>query len=228
MRSFVAQALAASVVVSFAGTASAAIITQWDFNGDRAAKNLNNPATSIGLGVASLIGGTTAEWASGSPNDPAVTLDDRWNTRTYAAQGTGSGTRGVEYAVSTLGYTGISFTADIRNSNTSSAWIQILASYDGTSFSSVGTFQATGGDQWNSRAISLGALADNNANLKIRVVAIFAPGSNSYIPANSSSSYATTGTLGYDLVTFNGTLIPTPGSVALLAMGGLVATRRRR
>jgi hypothetical protein len=225
MRSTVLSALA---VLAFAGTTQAAVITQWDFNGDRAAKNLASPATSIGLGVASLVGGTTATWAGGSPNDPAASLDDRWNSTTYAAQGTGSGTRGTEYAVSTLGYTGINFSADIRNSNTSSAWIEIFAAYDGVNFSSVGTFQATGGDQWNSRSVNLGAAADNNANLKIRVLAIFAPGSNAYVPANSGSSYATSGTLGYDLVTFNGTLIPTPGSVALLALGGLVATRRRR
>jgi hypothetical protein len=225
MRSTVLSALA---VLAFAGTTQAAVITQWDFNGDRAAKNLASPATSIGLGVASLVGGTTATWAGGSPNDPAASLDDRWNSTTYAAQGTGSGTRGTEYAVSTLGYTGINFSADIRNSNTSSAWIEIFAAYDGVNFSSVGTFQATGGDQWNSRSVNLGAAADNNANLKIRVLAIFAPGSNAYVPANSGSSYATSGTLGYDLVTFNGTLIPTPGSVALLAVGGLVAMRRRR
>jgi hypothetical protein len=225
MRSYLVSALVAAVAAS---GASAAIITQWDFNGDRAGKSLTSPAASIGLGIASQIGGTTATWAAGSPNDPAASNDDRWNTTTYAAQGTGSGTRGVEYAVSTLGYTGISFSADLRNSNTSSAWIEILASYDGTSFSSVGTFQATAGDQWNSRSISLGALADNNANLKIRVVAIFAPGSSAYVAANSGSNYATSGTIGHDLVTFNGTLIPTPGSVALITVGGLFVARRRR
>jgi hypothetical protein len=225
MRSFVLSTL---VVAALAGTTQAAVITQWDFNGDRAAKSLTSPATSIGLGVASLIGGTSATWAAGSPNDPASSNDDRWNSSTYAAQGAGSATRGVEYAVSTLGYTGINFSADIRNSNTSSAWIGIFAAFDGINFSSIASFQATAGDQWNARSVNLGAAADNNANLKIRVLAIFAPGTNAYAAANPGSSYATTGTLGYDLVTFNGTLIPTPGSAALLALGGLVATRRRR
>jgi len=229
MRMDFAAALVASVAVSVAGSASAAIITQWDFNGAQAGLSLTNPATSIGLGAASLFGGTTATFAAGSPNDPAVSNDNRWNSATYAAQGTGSGTRGVEYAVSTVGFQNISFGADIRNSNTSSAFVQILAALDGINFTtSLGIFSATAGDQWNVRTASLGAGADNNANLKIRVVSIFAPGGNVYVPANPNSSYATTGTIGYDLVTFNGDRIPTPGSAALLGLAGLVATRRRR
>ncbi|QOJ01742.1 MAG: PEP-CTERM sorting domain-containing protein [Phycisphaeraceae bacterium] len=220
--------LAVATLALTAGAAAGDIITQWDFNGPRAGKNLTAPATSIGLGSASLVGGTTAAWAAGSPNDPAVTDDDRWNTTTYAAQGTGSGTRGVEYAVSTVGYTNISFTADIRNSNTSSRWIEILAAYDGVNFVSVGTFNATAGDQWNTRSVILGAAADNNASLRIQVVAIFDPAAGAYTAANPTGTYATSGTIGYDLVTFEGTLIPTPGAAALMALGGLVAARRRR
>lgn len=210
-----------------AGSASADIITQWDFNGTL---NLTSPATSIGTGTAGLLSGNTAASASGSPNDPAPSAsDNRWNTTTYAAQGQDSGARGVEYSISTVGFSGITFTADIRNSNTSSAYVQILASYDGVNFSdSLGIFQATDGDQWNTRSVSLGAAADNNANVKIRVVAVFAPGSNAYVASRSSSTYATSGTIGYDLVTFSGTAVPTPGSLALLGLGGLIATRRRR
>lgn len=229
MRMYMATASAALLVASVAGSASAAIITQWDFNGVQAGLNTTNPATSIGLGTASLLAGNTATFAGGSPNDPAASNDNRWNSSTYAAQGTGSGTRGVEYAVSTVGYQNISFGADIRNSNTSSAFVQILAALDGINFtSSLGIFSATAGDQWNVRTASLGAGANNNANLKIRVVSIFAPGGSVYVPANPSSTYGTTSTIGYDLVTFNGDLIPTPGSVALLGLAGLAANRRRR
>ena len=221
--------MAAALVASVAGSASAAIITQWDFNGVQAGLNLANPATSIGFGTASLLAGNTAAFAAGSPNDPAVSNDNRWNSTTYAAQGVGSGTRGVEYAVSTVGFQNISFGADIRNSNTSSAFIQILAALDGINFTtSLGIFSATAGDQWNVRTATLGAGADNNANLKIRVVSIFAPGGNVYVAANPGSNYATTGTIGYDLVTFSGERIPTPGSVALFGIASLAAVRRRR
>lgn len=222
-------ATASALVFVLAGSASATVITQWDFNGDRAGKSLTSPAASSGLGTAALIGGTTAAWAAGSPNDPATLSDDRWNTTTYASQGAGSGTRGVEYAVSTLGFTGVTFSADIRNSNTSSAYIEILAAYDGVSFStSLGVFNATAGDQWNSRSVSLGTAADNNASLRIRVVAVFAPGTSAYAASQSGSTYATSGTIGYDLVTFEGTRVPTPGTLVLAAAGGLAMLRRRR
>lgn len=221
MRNFVAFGLAAAAV----GSASASIITQWDFNGTL---NTTTPATAIGTGSASLFGGTTGASAGGSPNDPATSSDNRWNTTTYAAQGTGSGTRGVEYTVSTAGFQNIVFSADIRNSNTSSAWIEVLASYNGGAFGSVGTFMATDGDQWNSRTIALGAGADNASSVTIRIVSIFAPGTSAYAPARTvGSNYAASGTIGYDLVTFSGTAVPTPGSLALLALGGMVATRRR-
>jgi len=57
---------------------------------------------SVGNGTASLIGGTTATWATGSTNDPATSTDDSgWNTAAYPAQGGNNKTAGVQFGVST-------------------------------------------------------------------------------------------------------------------------------
>lgn len=224
---------------ALAGAANADIITQWNFN---SATPDNNLATgtltpSVGTGTASGVGGVNATaFASGAANggssDPATTDDTGWQVTAFAAQGTENQGRGVQFMVSTLGFQDIIVTFDQRHSNTSSRFYAGQYTVDGgTSWITAVTFEGNAGDTWfNGRTIDLSsvAAADNNANFGIRVVAAFAPGTNGYVASSGTATYAPAGTARFDYVTFAGSVVPTPGSMALLAVGGLMVARRRR
>ncbi|MBC7606640.1 MAG: hypothetical protein H7199_06760, partial [Burkholderiales bacterium] len=103
-------------------------ITQWNFNGASATTvpgGTTAPTPIIGTGSATLVGGTTATFASGissgGSTDPVITVPENygWNTTNYAALGLESKQRGVQFDVSTLGFQGITFKFDQRLSNSS-------------------------------------------------------------------------------------------------------------
>lgn len=223
-KTLLALLLAASGVSAHADT-----ISQWNFNG---APNLNSPAAAIGNGTASLIGGTSAATASGSPNDPTSVSDFRWNVSSFTAQGTNDKTAGALFAVSTVGYQDITVSLDLRNSNSSSRSVAFQYTTDGLTFNDFATVQATAGDQWNTRSFDLSALTatDKNASFAFRLVTAMENGA--YVAARSTSSYATTSTLGFDMVTVSGTIaaVPEPENYALFLAGlglmGAIARRR--
>ncbi|MFQ3684326.1 MAG: hypothetical protein SNJ51_18835, partial [Roseiflexus sp.] len=110
--------LTGALAAPYRAAATATIITQWTFNSPvpdgSTATGTTDPA--IGSGTAALIGGVTATFASGDASggstDPATGDDSAWNTTTYAPQGTGDRTRGVQFAVSTVGFQNIRFSFD--------------------------------------------------------------------------------------------------------------------
>lgn len=228
------------VAATLAASANAAIITQWNFNDGDGSTSTGTTNPNIGAGFASLLGGVTATFANGNAgigsSDPENADDAGWNLTTFAAQGAGSGTRGARFDVSTVGFQSIIVTWDNRHSNTFSKYVRFEYTTDGTNFSTAGianggVFEASsGGDTWyNNRSVDLTGVAGvaNNANFGFRVVAIFAPSTSSYAASTSSSSYATTGTFRFDMVTVNG-IVPTPASAMLVSMGALAIGRRRR
>lgn len=219
-----------------ASLSQAVVITQWNFNSIVPDANTATGTTtpSIGIGSAALAGGTTATFASGDANggstDPAVGDDSGWNLTTFPAQGTNSGTAGARFNVSTVGYHTVSFVVDVRHSNTSSKFMRIDYSGDnGTTWTLGTTFEATlGGDTWyNGRSISLVGAGDN-PNVAVRVVSVFAPGGSTYSASATSSSYSTSGTYRLDMATFNGTPVPEPASLSIIAAGLIPILRRRR
>ncbi|MFO0782794.1 MAG: hypothetical protein U0636_03830 [Phycisphaerales bacterium] len=228
---------AALTAVALSASASAAVVTQWNFNGSTA-----NLTPSTGAGSVQSVGSVTFADGNGASNggssDPVgnVPTNRGLQTTTYAAQGTNSGGAGVQFNVSTVGYDSIVITWDQRHSNTSSRWVQLQYSLDGVNFTAAGLagdglFQGTSGDTWfNGRSVDLSSIAGaaNNANFAFRIVAVFAPNTNAYAPSTSTSSYATSGTWRFDMVTLSGNVVPAPGALALLAAGGLVMGRRRR
>jgi hypothetical protein len=225
--------IALLALAGLAAVANADVITQWTFNSNPADANTatGTLAPATGSGTAAALAGNTQLFNSGNTNDTSSPGDNtRWSVTTFAAQGTGSGTRGVTYNVSTAGYTGISINYWHRFSNTSNRFSQVEYTLDGSTYAIATSFENTsGGDAWNNFNVDFSSVAgaSNNANFGVRITSIYGSTGN-YVASNSTSNYATTGTWGFDLVTFNGTLIPTPGSVALMGLGGLLAARRRR
>lgn len=239
----------ATFAAALAFTAGAsAQIAQWNFNGTSATTvpgGTASPTPSVGAGTASLIGGTTASFASGTANggstDPVTTTPNNygWGTTTYALQNAENGLRGVQFNVSTVGFSNIVVSWDQRASNTSSRYFQFQYTLDVTSatptwvafggqtINSVdGVFVRNAGDTWfNNNSVNLSSIlgANENPNFAFRIVAIFDPNTGTGYAA-ASTSYAPTGTARFDMVT----VVPAPGAAAVMGLAGLCAMRRRR
>jgi hypothetical protein len=204
MRFSIAAVLVFSLTAG-AAPALADLITAWNFNSAVPDSNTATGRTtpSSGAGTLSLIGGTTSQFFSGSPGDPAPSDNSGFSTTSYPVQGTNSGTAGVEFAVSTVGFTNISLSFDVRQSANASRNWQLLVSSNGTTFAppsggiatfgTVGTgnsstaFDSTGrysNDPGLSNqtfvedvtyTFSPGSAYENNPNFKYRWVSIFSP-----------------------------------------------------
>lgn len=231
-----------------AGDTRASAVAQWDFNGGSTTTvpgGTASPAPAAGAGTASLVGGATATFASGAANggssDPVTTSPPNyaWNTAGYPAQGTNSGTAGVRFDVSTVGVAPgeLYVQFDVRPSNTASRFLRVDYTTDGSTFTPApnGVFEATaGGEAWHRlRQVDLGAdpLVFNNASFGFRLVTVFDPAASAaYTAAAVGSTYATNGTLRYDMVTLSTTPVPEPASaaaagVAIVGLGALLARR---
>jgi hypothetical protein len=217
--------LAAAALVS-SGSYAQATLVQWNFNGSDATTvpgGATNPTPSVGAGTASLIGGTTADFASG--NTSAGTLETQvdsppnfgWSTSTYAAAGTENKQRGVEFDVSTAGQAGIIFRMEQRLSNTSANTyvVQYTANrlaappvwVDAQTFTVTPAASGTGDTWYTPRIVDLSSVTalNNNPNVGIRVVAAFDPIAGDYLASKSTSTYAVTGKVRYDMVTVTST-----------------------
>lgn len=237
--------LAAATVLAITGPASAAIISQWNFNGTSSTTvpgGTNAPTPSVGTGAASLIGGTTATFASGISNggstDPETTNPPNfgWGTTTYPAQGTNNQSAGVRFDVSTAGQSSVYVYWDQRHSNTSSRFAQFQYTLDGSVANPTwvdgpsALFSGPAGDTWFlQRQVDLTGISGvaNNPNFAFRVVSTF-DGSGAYAPSNSSSTYAGTGTWRFDMVTVATTPVPEPATGVLLCGLGMALLHRTR
>lgn len=231
MKTCLALSLAAVCALALSTPVRAQVFAQWDFNSNPGDANTGTGIVtpSIGAGSLALVGGTTSTFASGASNggstDPNTTDDSGLNITTWAAQGTTNKERGVQFNVSTVGVQDISVTWDQRHSNTASEYVTFQYSINGSTFIDFATFQGTSGDTWfNGRSVDLSSISavDNNPNFAFRVVQSFGPG-GTYEASNQASTYATTGTWRFDMVTIMATPVPEPEEYAALAAGGLIA-----
>ncbi len=201
-------------------------ISQWNFNSVPPDANVSTGTLipNIGAGTASLVGGATATFASGDANnastDPATGDDSGWNITTFAAQGTGNKTRGVQFLVSTVGYENIQVRWDQRHSNTAPRHVQFQYTTNGSTWVDFGAlFVGSSGDFWfNNRTVNLSSItaANNNPNFGFRIVAAFDPvPGTSYTASNTGSTYGTGGTWRFDMVTVLGTLPNNPPTIVL-------------
>jgi hypothetical protein len=190
------------------------IITQWTFTG-------NVTAPSTGSGIASLVGSdTNASFATGLTGG---STDRAWNTTNYPTQGTNNKQAGVQFQISTIGWQDIEFSFNIRHSNTAANTVVVQYSTNGgTSFTDVATYTVNAGDQWYTRTVDLTTYPVSNvASLQVRVVAAFAPPTNTqYVASNypTHTNYSTGGTLRFDNVTFRGNAIASDAAPAVSAV----------
>ena len=93
------------------GSARSDVIAQWNFNSvpPDGSTSTGTNAPSVGNGIASLLNGIPGTFTSGSGStDPASNLDDSaWSTTGYPPLGESNKTAGLEFAVSTIGYSNI-------------------------------------------------------------------------------------------------------------------------
>ncbi len=178
-------------------------ITQWNFN-----SSITAPST--GSGTLTHIGSTLGASVSGSgSSDGGSAL----NATPFPAQSVGSGTAGVQFAVSTANNTNIIVSTDMRWSGSCSKYVRAQYSTNGTTFvdmpadsliTAPGNTNFVNGLTWDLSGVMA---ANNNANFKVRFVTIFDPANNATYSTNTGVAYATTGTLRFDAVTVKGTAV---------------------
>ncbi|MFO1512144.1 MAG: immunoglobulin domain-containing protein [Verrucomicrobiota bacterium] len=220
----------AVAVLTVNGPVTGGVIAQWNFNSipPDGMTTTGTSTPSTGSGTAALFGGTTATFATGDTSlDPAGTTDNSgWNTTTYPAQNTGNKTRGLQFNVSTLGRQNIVVTWSSQSSNTGNKYARLQYTTNGTTYFDFPT-AATNGLSFNPKTNNLSSFpgVNHNPNFAFRIVSEFEStvansGSTGYVAANPASTYNTTGTMRYDMVTVIGDTITVsnpPASAPILA-----------
>ncbi|CAM3273214.1 Secretion system C-terminal sorting domain-containing protein [Flavobacterium longum] len=213
--------LAAALLFSTASFAQATI-AKWNFNGtaaDAIAGGVNAPTPSEGAGTASLVGGTTATFASGNSSTGTTETETTsppnfgWNTTGYPAPGVGSKTAGVQFNVSTVGQMGITFSFENRHSNgaantivlqyTTNAAVGAPVWVDAETFTFTPAATGTGDTWYNGRSFDFSNVTalNNNPNVAFRIVSAFDPVTGDYLASRSTNTYAAPGgTLRFDQV----------------------------
>jgi hypothetical protein len=192
------------------------VIAQWNFNSvpSDASPSTGTNGPSVGNGTASLVGGTTGSFSTGSTNDPASGTDDSgWQTTDYPIQGAGNKTAGVQFHASTAGYSNVVVRWDQRVTSTASKYYRLQYMTDGNTFLDATPITMVAAPntqsyyeaQTNNFAVTPGA--NNNPNFTFRIVSEFQSGTSGYVTV-SNSTYSTGGNVRFDYVTVSGTLIP--------------------
>ena len=203
--------------ISFQTPWAQTTITQWNFNSSPADGNTGTGTTipSTGSGTLTAISPVTSSFSSGAAgtgsSDPAPAADNSgYQTTNYAAQGIGDKSSGIQFALSTIGFTSLIVSYDLRHSNSSSRYELLQYTTDITAATPVWIdaqlFDGNAGDTWfNNRSFNLASVTalNNNPNAGFRVVATFVPSTTAY--AGSATAYAPTGTWRFDMVTVKGT-----------------------
>lgn len=214
-------AIIALVLGGAVSGASAQVVAEWDLLGAP-----GNQDFTVGSGAPGITAANLTRGAGITPTAAANSLSGS-NWHDLAAD---------DYF--TFGFTpdaGVSVDLDTlfigsRSSGTGPGFLGLFSSLDGFTANLFTFAQAPGGNFVNS-AIDLSALPDIAGAVEFRIIAL----------NNVSAAGGTTGSAGTFRVGayfedgafaanlgFSGTIIPTPGALALLGLGGLVATRRRR
>ena len=201
-----------------AGIASAAhadVLANWTFE-------VSVPADA---GPHAAEGGIYGGNATGFHNDSAAVYSNPVGNGSFESfsSNTWQADDYYQFTTSTLGYQDITFQWSQTRSSTGPGDFRVQFSTDGVSFSDLLNYTIDN-ITWSSNSfnpnsvfgpIALPAAANNQATIYVRLT------------SNVAGS-STAGTNRVDDIFIEGTLIPAPGTFALVALSGLVAARRRR
>lgn len=210
------------ILLLLVSSARADIIAQWNFNsptpdGDTGTGSLE---PSSGQGTASLLNGVSGTFATGCTNDSAPAADNSgWNTASYPAQGTSNKMAGVQFNVSTLGYSDIIIRWDHRVSSSASKYCRLQYSTDGATWTdypvpNAAMLVSSRANYFEAQTNSLVGVpeTENCAGFSFRIVAEFEStavgGSENYVTTHATNNYSRSGTIRFDMVTVTGTPIP--------------------
>ena len=218
------------VVTNYAGSVTSAtaaltvnvtppgIIAQWNFNSTTPDSNTGTGTTtpSLGSGTASTVGAiTTAFFGGDTVADSAPAADNSgWSTTTYPTQATGNKTRGPQFNVSTAGKQNIIVTWSVRASTTASKYSRLQYTTNGTDYVDFSAPVSLSADSvFERKTNNLSAIAgvNDNASFAFRILSEFEStalnnANQNYVTA-AGGSYATTGTMRYDMVTIYGATV---------------------
>ena len=168
-------------------------IVLWDYNN-------GTSIPSQGIGTAEKIGGTTG-------NGGLEYFDGMHIINAFPEQSTNSGTAGMQYSTSIVGFSDIQFKVDIDGSNGASKFFEIQSSIDGGV-----TWQLVTKAQHTTPQNEVETFGPYNisgtagaSNLKIRIVTVFDEGTNNYVSLDSESEYSIWDTYSFDNALITGT-----------------------
>lgn len=219
--------IVAAALLALLTSAQASTIAQWNFNSPTpdGLTGTGTTNTSAGIGTASLVGTTTATFVSGDPvSDSAPTDNSGWSTAGYPAA-TSPNRGGVRFDVDTTGYENISISWFQRNSATASRYGRLQYTVDGGNFTDADVISITTSNVFTSETVSLAGIPGvaNAPAFGFRIVdewesAATGSGSAAYVATRTGSTYSTSGTWRFDMVTIYGDVIPganTPPSISV-------------
>ena len=195
--------------------ATTTTIGHWNFNSSPpdASVTSGTAAPSTGTGTASLLGGITAQFAGGSPTDSG-TDNSAWSTASYPAVGNANKTAGVQFRVSTRGFSNIVITWYQRVSAGASRYARLQYSINGADYvDSAAVIDMRSNNTFYAQSVSLAAApgVDDNPNFAFRIVTEFertavGAGADSYVTA-LGGTYSGAGTIRFDQVNVSGNFL---------------------
>lgn len=212
---------ALAVLAASAGAASAAVtVSQWDLNGTP-----GDQAFTAGSGVTNVAANNLTRGAGLTGNTGANSLN--------SANWTQQATDYVSLGFTVAGGFGVDlkdFYFGARSSNSGPGLMGLYYSGDGFA-APIASFVMPSGSVFINQVVDLSALPILTGNVEFRFAQIGNVAANGGTTAASGTwritAYFVGGLFDRNLQ-FTGDVVPAPGAVALLGLGGLVAGRRRR
>jgi hypothetical protein len=203
-------------LLTMLGRVHATTFALWSFNTPTPDGDVSTGTTSPwpGSGTAWLLGSTTASFVTGdTKHDPAGSTDNSgWNTTKYPAAALANKSAGVRFDVDTTGYEHIVVSWYQQNSATASRYLRFQYTLDGYSFYDADVIAVCADSYFTNQTVDLSAIpgVTNNPAFGFQLVTEFEStatqaGSDAYLATKSGSTYGTSGTIRFDMVTVSGT-----------------------